>query len=31
MAPIAADTAHKHISLNGNISALASVLIMAPY
>ena len=29
MAPIAADTAPKHISLNGNISALASVLMMA--
>ena len=31
MAPMAADTAHKHISLDGNISALASVLLMAPY
>ena len=31
MAPTAADTAHKHISLDGNISALASVLLMAPY
>ena len=28
MAPMAADTAHSHISLDGNISALASVLMM---
>ena len=25
MAPVRADTAHNHISLDGNISALASV------
>ena len=31
MAPMAADTAHQHISLNGNISALAFVLLIAPY
>ena len=31
MAPMAADTAHSHISLDGNISALASVLLMAHY
>ena len=29
MALMAADTAHSHISLDGNISALASVLLMA--
>ena len=28
MAPMAADTEHSHISLDGNISALASVLMM---
>ena len=28
MAPMAADTAHSHISLDGNISALASVIMM---
>ena len=31
MAPMAADTAHSHISLDGNISALASVLMTAHY
>ena len=31
MAPMAKDTAHEHISLDGNISGLASVLLMAPY
>ena len=31
MAPMAKDTAHKHISLDANISGLASVLLMAPY
>ena len=31
MAPMAADTAHSHISLDGNISALASVLMMVHY
>ena len=31
MTPMAADTAHSHISLDGNISALASALLMAHY
>ena len=31
MALMAADTAHSDISLHGNISALASVLMMAHY
>ena len=31
MALMAADTAHSHISLDGNISALASVFMMAHY
>ena len=31
MASMAADTAHSHISLDGNISALASVFMMAHY